>query len=584
MGFEQQKYCNQIINKNFNKKFKMPLEDEDNYQNSQNCYICNQKINNKDRVRYHCYITGEYRRAAHDQCRKIPRKLPIIFHNLEGYDGHLIFRELNNFKDIDIQVIPKTNERYMSIVVNNSNVFLDSLQFCKASLDTLAGNLKDGNFKHLLSEFPKGELELLRKKDSYPYEWVDSYRKFNYTRLPPKESFYSSIDDGKRGKSDGHISYAQYLHLKHVWNKFRFETFKDFHDHYLKKDVLLLEDVFENFISSILIYYNLDPCHYFSAPGLSWEVMLKMTKVELEKISDPDKHIFIEKCMTEGIGYISKRHSEANNEYRPDYDKNKPKVYINYPDMNNLYGDPMSEYLPYGGFKWVKVNNETVNIILNKSSNSLHGYLLEVDLDYPEHLHDYHNDYPMAPEKIKIEDDMLSPYCSEIKKGYDIKAGGINKLAPNLMSKKNYGVHYRNLQYYLFQGLILKKVHRILEFKQSDWMRPYIDFNTQKRKEATNEVDKNLFKLLNNALYGKTMENVRKRIKRRITTNEKDILKYASRPTYISHEKFGKNLVVIHEEKELLTLNKPIYVGNIVLELSKLAMNKFYYDFVKKKK
>ena len=126
-------------------------------------------------------------------------------------------------------------------------------------------------------------------------------------------------------------------------------------------------------------------------------------------------------------------------------------------------------------------------------------------------------------------------------------------------------------------------MHRILEFKQSDWMKPYIDFNTQKRKEATNEADKNLFKLLNNAVYGKTMENMRKRIKIRITTNEKDFLKYASRPTYISHKKFGKNLVVIHEKKELLTLNKPIYVGCTVLELSKLAMYKFYYGFVKKK-
>ena len=151
------------------------------------------------------------------------------------------------------------------------------------------------------------------------------------------------------------------------------------------------------------------------------------------------------------------------------------------------------------------------------------------------------------------------------------------------MPKMNYGVHYRNLQYYLSQGLILKKVHRILEFKQSAWMKPYIDFNTQKRKEATNEADKNLFKLLNNAVYGKTMENMRKRIKIRITTNEKDFLKHGSRSTYIIHKKFGKNLVVIHDKKELLTLNKPIYVGCAVLELSKLAMYKFYYDFVKKK-
>ena len=172
--FEQKKYCNQIINKHFNKKLKMTIEDEDNYQNSQYCWICNKKINkDKDKVRDHCHITGKYRGAAHKKCNselRIPRKLPIIFHNLEGYDGHLIFRELNNFKDIDIQVIPKTNERYMSIIVNNSIVFLDSLQFCKASLDSLAGNLQDNDFKHLLTEFPKDKLELLRKKDSYLYE------------------------------------------------------------------------------------------------------------------------------------------------------------------------------------------------------------------------------------------------------------------------------------------------------------------------------------------------------------------------------------------------------------------------------
>ena len=309
--------------------------------------------------------------------------------------------------------------------------------------------------------------------------------------------------------------------------------------------------------------------------------MLKMTKVELEKISDADMYIFIERCMRGDISYVNKRFSKANNEYCPDYDKNKPKVYINYHDMNNLYGDAMSQYLPYGGFKWVEVNNETVNRILNKSDNSLHGYFLEVDLDYPEELHDIHNNYPMAPEKIKIEDDMLSPYCSEIKRKYDIKSGGINKLVPNLIPKNNYVVHYRNLKY-LLQGLKFKKVHKILEFKQSAWMKPYIDFNTERRKEATNEADKNLFKLLNNAVYGKTMENMRKRIKIRITTNEKDFLKYSSRPEYNSHKKVGKNLVAIHEKKETVKLNKPIYAGCTVLELSKLVMYEFYYGFLKK--
>ena len=149
------------------------------------------------------------------------------------------------------------------------------------------------------------------------------------------------------------------------------------------------------------------------------------------------------------------------------------------------------------------------------------------------------------------------------------------------MAKEKYVVHYRNLQYYLSEGLVLKKVHRILEFKQSDWMKSYIDFNTERRKEATNEANKNLFKLLNNAVYGNTMENMRKRIKIRITKTPKDSLKYASRPTYISHNIFGKNLVVIHEKKELLTLNKPLYEGCTVLESSKLEMYKYHYGFMK---
>ena len=186
----------------------------------------------------------------------------------------------------------------------------------------------------------------------------------------------------------------------------------------------------------------------------------------------------------------------------------------------------------------------------------------------------------MAPKKIEIKEERLSLIQLEIKNEYGVRVGVTNKLVPNLIPKKNYVIRYRNLQYYLSQVWILKKVHKILEFKQSVWMKPYIDFNTERRKEATNEADKNLFKLLNNAVYGKTMENMRKRIKIRITTNEKDFLRYSSRAAHISHNIFGKNLVATHEKKEIVKLNKPIYAGCTVLELSKLAMYEFYYDFL----
>ena len=160
--FTQKKLCNQIIDEHFNKKLKMAIEDENNYQNSKDCWICNQKINkDKHRARAHCHIAGKYRGAAHNECSsklKIPKKLPIIFHNLEGYDGHIIFKEPNNFDNIDIQVIPKTSGKYMSIIINRNIIFLDSLQFCNSSLDNLASNLNNEDFKHLMSEFPIDKL------------------------------------------------------------------------------------------------------------------------------------------------------------------------------------------------------------------------------------------------------------------------------------------------------------------------------------------------------------------------------------------------------------------------------------------
>ena len=186
----------------------------------------------------------------------------------------------------------------------------------------------------------------------------------------------------------------------------------DYHDHYLKKDVLLLADIFEKFIDTCLTLYGLDCCHYFSSPGLSWDVMLKMTGVKWEKISDIDKYLFIEKGLGGGISYISTRYAKANNNYMNYYGYKKPSKFITYLDMNDLYGWGLSGYLPYGGFKWLKnVDGFNVNSVSEKSPV---GYFLEVDLEYPDKLHELHNDYLLAPEKLAISSDMLSKYCRKI--------------------------------------------------------------------------------------------------------------------------------------------------------------------------
>ena len=232
-----------------------------------------------------------------------------------------------------------------------------------------------------------------------------------------------------------------------------------------------------------------------------------MTKVGLEKINDSDKYMFFEQVMRGGVSYIGKRYSEAS--------KNKHILYL---DMNYLYGDAMSQYLPYSDFKWVKDINKIEQKLMNIKSNSSTGYILEVDLDYPQELHDIHNDYPLAPEKINIPKEWLSKYCLKIANAHNITTGTVKKLVPNLMNKNNYAIHYRNLQQCLELGMKLKKIHRILKFKQKDWMKPCIDFNTQKRK-GTNEADQDHFKLLNNDVCSKTMENIRKRIKIRVVKN-----------------------------------------------------------------
>ena len=179
----------------------------------------------------------------------------------------------------------------------------------------------------------------------------------------------------------------------------------------------------------------------------------------------------------------------------------------------------MSQYLPCGWFKWVRNIDKVKQKLKNIKSNSWTGYILDVDLEHPQELHDIYNEYSLAPEKINIPKKWLSDYCLEIANAHNITTGTVKKLVPNLMNKNNYVIHYRNLQQCLELGMKLKKIHRILKFRQKDWMKPYTDFNTQIRKEAINEADKNHFKLLNNAVYGKTMENMRKRIKVRVVKN-----------------------------------------------------------------
>ena len=296
----------------------------------------------------------------------------------------------------------------------------------------------------------------MSKKGVYPYDFMDSFEKFKQTELPAKEHFYSILNDQD-------ITNDKYGHAKKVWKTFKLKNMGEYHDLYLGSDVLLIAYIFENFRKTCLQYYKLDPCHYFTSLGLSWDAMLKITNIELEWMTDVDIYQFIKKGLRGGVSYIANRYGKANNTYMKEYNEKVPSKYIMYLDANNLYRWGMSQSLPKSNFRWM-TDKEISKIYLGKyKADGKKGLILEVDLEYPQELHDLHNDYPVCPEKVKVSNDMLSGSCKEIANKFNISIGLVSKLIPTLRDKKEYVLHYCNLQLYLDLGLKIKKVHRVLE-------------------------------------------------------------------------------------------------------------------------
>ena len=571
---EEVEYCKAVIKKHFSKPLVMTEVDEQCFKNMDGCHICGEKYTDKDVcVRDHCHITGKFRGSAHQECNLKLRikpenlKIPIIFHNLRGYDSHFIMQQIGEIankhgytnkkgekQELNINTICNNMEKYMAFMLGNHLTFIDSFQFMSSSLDKLVSNLPKDDLIYTSKAFKGKRLDLMSQKGVYPYDCIDSFEKFNEKELPTQDQFYSVLNDQ-------HITDDVYNHAKEVWNTFMIRTLGDYHDLYLVSDVLLLTDVFENFRKTCMQYYKLDACHYFTSPGLSWDAMLKMTNIKLELMTDIDMFQFIEKGMRGGVSYIANRYGNANNKYMKEYDEKAPSKYIMYLDANNLYRWAMSQYLPPGNFKWM-TDKEISKIDLGKyKADGKKGLILEVDLEYPQELHDIYNDYPVAPEKVKVSNNMLSAYCKKIAEKYNISIGLVSKLIPTLRDKKEYVLNYYNLQLYLDLGLKIKKVHQVLKFDQSPWLKQYIDFNTEKRNHAKNSFKKDFFKLMNNSVFGKTMENFRKRVDVRLVTNEKKLDKLTSKPTFVSSKIFNENLMAVHKVKETLTLNRPADVG-----------------------
>ncbi|XP_057292540.1 uncharacterized protein LOC130621248 [Hydractinia symbiolongicarpus] len=430
----------------------------------------NYSSNSDMRVADHCHYTGKFHGAAHRSCNlryKVSKYIPIVFHNLSGYDAHLFIKELaKQYGDEKITVIAENKEKYISF-----------------SLDVVVGEyVKKGEKKNLriqLRFIDSGDeqFKLLRRKGVYLYEYVDSFDKFNETNLPAEDAFYSKLN--MSGISD-----ADYAHAQKVW-----------------KDIKI--------------------------KNMAWQACLKKIEIKLDLLHDMDMFLFMEKGIRGGLTQAVHRHAKANNKYvGVRYKTTEETSYLQYLDANNLYGWAMIQKLPTGKFKWVDDPNKFMTKLISMlaEENGEKGYILEVDVRYPKGLHDTHNDLPFMPKRMEIN-------------------GG----------------------------------------EQSAWLKPYIHFNTDLRTKSKNDFEKVFFKLMNNSVFGKTMENQRKHKDIRLATKKQQYEKLVMKPNFKGSICFSETLMGVEMRKIKVVLNEPIYLGPAILDLSKIVMYEFHYEYMRLK-
>ena len=571
------------------KPIEMTPEDWNSFNQETICCICQKPFDEYDpanKVRDHDHLTGKYRGAAHMNCNlqfSQSHQIPVFMHNFKGYDSHIITLILDKFKTEKLHIIGQGMEKYLTLTIGSTLVFKDSYQFMSLSLERLAIELLQSGkerFAHIhknFSRYPDEQIDLLLRKGIYPYEYMDDWEKLNEPQLPTIEMFFNSL-------TQNHCDPTDYAHAKKCWEIFECKTMNDYQDLYLKLDVIILADIFENFRKFSLKHYRLDPAHFVSAPQLSWDAMLLHTSCELELISDPEIFNLIDRGIRGGVAMIVTRYAKANNVLITGYDQTKANSHIYYFDANNLYGYAMSCPLPQGNFKWLREDEWKIIDWKGLTEEQSTGYIIECDLEYPPALHDLHSDYPLAPEKRYIEYEMLNDLQIKLLVHYQVPKSGIRcqKLIPHFLPRFNYVIHYQNLKFYLEEGMILKRIHKVLEFKQTRWLAPYIIKNQVLRAEAKSEFEKSQPKLFNNSIYGKTVENQKKRTNIKLVNNKKECKRLIEKPQMTGFKIFSEDLAAINLRRVKAKIDKPFYVGFTVLELSKLHMYKFHYRYIKK--
>jgi hypothetical protein len=485
-----------------------------------------------------------------------------------------------------LSVIPQTIERYMVLTaefkvgeialdngkkrpLNFTLQFLDSMQFVGCSLESMMRVMQKSDCAHTFAmqrTRPMLSDDTLMSKGVFPYDFVRRESDLQEAAFPSQDAFHNFLTDTA-------CSDADYARAVRAWNEFGASSLGDYMMGYLEMDIRQLADIFESYRRLSLSDDGLDPVHYISCPGMSFDSALKCANAELELLTDNEMYRMFERGIRGGMTFTNLHHVSADND-----------TFLLPVDANNLYGQALSMPLPVGDFRWVDEQELQLNwsedSVLALDDDDEFAFLFELDLVYPTDIHRRTEELPLAPEKLTIAFEDFPAFMQQLwrQMNGDRKYRGTSKLMLTCRDKLQYVVHSRLLKFYLRQGLRIQRFHRAIQFRQAAFFGENIQRNSSRRAQAIDEFKKSYYKSKNNSLFGKTMENVRKRHSVRICTDNHQAEVLSSNPRLKDFFLVNDKLSVFQLGKETVVLNRPVYMGQCVLDLSKLVMYELLYE------
>ena len=535
------------------------------------CYFCDEIVFAEDVVKHHShYPPHHFIGLAHARCNvnATPRfeTFPCFAHNSSSYDLNIIIRGLAERDSVrNVRGIARNAEKLRTISYKKFQ-FLDSLDFLQSSLAELVESVKETDCVFpLLQQFcpDSSKRLLLMRKNVFPYEHFTSVREYyDLHTFPPREAFYSRLHDES-------ITEEAYLKGKEVFDIFDCRNMVDYLMLYNNVDVYLLADIVFHFRNVLYDLFGLCVHHCISLPQYSFQCMLRATKVEIELLHDYDMHLMFEKSIRGGISNVHLRKSEYQ----------AGQQLLVYLDVNALYSHSLAKPLPVSDFRWLS-EEETRNVDwLTQEEDQQFGWILTVDLEYPQRLHESHSSFPLAPENVEIRYDDLSPLQQTILRQLGRTNHKSRKLVGHFKKRTQYTLHYMNLKYYLQSGLILKKIHKCVQFRQDAFMTSFVKWVGQLRAQQTSKFNSSLFKSILNQNFGKFMATTKDHTDVRFCTTQRKINNALASPRFVSYVILNERFVICLLRKKYINLTRQsLAIGTTILESSKLYMAQLFYD------